>query len=215
MKLFQLFFILFGLIFVVKPQAPTSQERLTAQGRRSRFNASDFKFNLAGAVPDAVGTGGEGRRASVRELPSLEGIGISNVLFHIEPCGINLPHIHPRATELFYVVQGQFQTGFVEENGGRVLLNNLRQGETTFFPKGLVHFEQNLGCTNATFLSAFNHEDPGVLTLPNRLLDIPIQALTSSFNHDETNINQIKMRVVRNPSRGIGECRARCGLPPI
>ena len=205
---FQLLLISCGLICVVELQ--------TAQSIRSKFNATDFKFNLAGSDPNVIGLGGTGRRASIAELPSLKGVGISSVLFHIDPCGINLPHVHPRATELFYVVEGQFQTGFLEENEGRLILNNLTQGETTFFPQGLIHFEQNLGCTQATFLSAFNHEDPGVLTLPNRLFDIPIQALTSSFNTaDEATLNQIKNRLVHNPAIGIGECRARCRLPPI
>ena len=205
---FQLFLICCGLICVVELQ--------TAQSIRSKFNATDFKFNLAGSKPNVIGKGGTGRRASVSEMPSLQNVGISSVLFHIDPCGINLPHIHPRATELFYVVEGQFQTGFLEENDGRIILNNLKQGETTFFPQGLIHFEQNLGCTQATFLSAFNHEDPGVLTLPNRLFDIPMQALTSSFNTtDEASLNQIKSNLVKNPAIGIGECRARCRLPPV
>ena len=207
---FQILLISISLICVVKPQARTALDK------RRKFNAADFKFNLAGSKPNTNGTGGTGRRASITELPSLEGIGISNVLFHIEPCGINLPHIHPRATEMFYVVEGQFQTGFLEENEGRLILNDLVKGETTFFPKGLIHFEQNLGCKNAIFLSAFNHEDPGVVTLPNRLFEIPIQALTSSFNTtDADSLNQIKSKLVNNPSRGIGECRARCGLPPV
>jgi len=201
----QFLFVSSGLVCVVKLQ--------TAQQMRSKFNATDFKFNLAGSAPNVVGLAGTGRRASVSELPSLKGVGISSVLFHIEPCGINLPHVHPRATELFYVVEGQFQTGFLEENEARFILNNLTQGETTFFPQGLIHFEQNLGCTNATFLSAFNHEDPGVQTLPNRLFDIPMQALTSSFNNDETTLAQIKSKLVHNPAKGVGECRTRCGLP--
>ena len=123
-----------------------------------------------------------------------------------------MPHIHPRATELFFVVEGQFQTGFVEENGGRLILNNVSKGQLTFFPEGLIHFEQNLGCSNATFYSAFNSEDPGVLTLPNRLFEIPLQALTSSFNNTDTIINQLKSKLVSNPASGVGECRKRCGL---
>jgi hypothetical protein len=49
----------------------------TALGKRQRFSASSFAFDLAGSKPDSVGAGGEGRRASVTELPSLEGIRIS------------------------------------------------------------------------------------------------------------------------------------------
>ena len=69
-----------------------------------------------------------------------------------------------------------------------------------------------MGFTPATFLSAFNHEDPGVVTLPNRLFDIPVQALTSSFNNDPVTLEKIKKRLVSNPASGVGECRARCGI---
>jgi oxalate decarboxylase/phosphoglucose isomerase-like protein (cupin superfamily) len=202
--LFQILFVICGLVSLVRLQ--------TAQQIRSKFNATDFKFNLAGSRPNVMSDGGTGRRASIAEMPSLKGVGVSNVLFHVEPCGINLPHVHPRGTEIFYVVEGSFQTGFLEENDARLILNNLTQGETTFFPQGLIHFEQNLGCTNATFLSAFNHEDPGVLTITNRLFDIPTQALTSSFNTDEATIQNIKSKLSFNPAKGVGECRKRCGF---
>lgn len=202
--LIQLIFLIGISISLVKMQ--------TAQSTRARFNSSDFKFNLKNSIPFATGAGGTNKRASLIELPSLKGIGVSYTLTEVEPCGIVLPHVHPRATEMIYVVYGQFQTAFVEENEGRTILNNLVEGETTFFPQGLIHFEQNLGCTKAAFLAAFNSEDPGLLTLPNRLFTIPIQALTSSFNNTEEVINTLKEKFVRSPAAGVGECRARCGL---
>jgi mannose-6-phosphate isomerase-like protein (cupin superfamily) len=35
------------------------------------------------------------------------------VIFHIDPCGINLPHVHQRATELFFIVEGTFKATFI------------------------------------------------------------------------------------------------------
>ena len=141
--LFNFLLLLFAFINKVKLD--------TAMQRRQKFAASDFKFNLLG-TPNRVGTGGNSKSAFVSDFPALAGNGISSVIFHVEPCGINLPHVHPRATEMFYVIEGSFQTGFLEENGGRLILNNLNQGETTIFPQGLLHFEQNLGCKNGTFI---------------------------------------------------------------
>jgi oxalate decarboxylase/phosphoglucose isomerase-like protein (cupin superfamily) len=126
----------------------------SALKRRQQFNAKDFVYNLFGSQPNVVGQGGTGRRADINDLPSLQGLGVSSVFFKIDPCAINLPHVHPRGTELFHVISGQFQTGFLEENSGRMILNNLTQGMVTIFPQGLIHFEQNLGCTPASFLSA-------------------------------------------------------------
>ena len=202
--LFNYLLLLFAFINKVKLD--------TAMQRRQKFAASDFKFNLLGK-PNIVGAGGNSKTAFVSDFPALEGNGISSVLFHIEPCGINLHNFHPRATELLYVIQGKLQTGFLEENGGRFISNNLNQGETTIFPQGLIHYVQNMGCKNATFISAFNNEDPGVLTVLNRLFDIPLEALQSSFQiSDQTLLQNIKNKLPPNPAAGVGECKARCGL---
>lgn len=184
----------------------------SALEERQKYKAKEFVFDLYKSVPKVVGRAGTGRPLSVAELPPLEDLGVSSILFRIEPCGINLPHVHPRATELFHVLEGSFQTAFIEENNGRVLLNNLTKGQVTVFPQGLIHFEQNLGCEEAVFLSAFSHEDPGVLTLSNRLFDLPIQALTSTFNQNGDVINAIKSNLGVNPAKGRGECLKRCGI---
>jgi hypothetical protein len=78
----------------------------------------------------------------------------------------------------------------------------------------LIHFEQNLGCEEAVFLSAFSHEDPGVLTISNRLFDrdMPIQALTSTFNQNNDVINALRSNLGVNPAKGRGECLRRCGI---
>lgn len=35
----------------------------------------------------------------------------------------------------------------------------------TVFPQGVIHFEINLGCEQAIFVTAFNNQDPLVLVL--------------------------------------------------
>lgn len=189
-----------------------SSQQLTAQSKRSRFTASDFVFDLFKSTPNAVGEGGTGRRVNVQDLPVLDGLGVSSVIFHQLPCSINLPHVHPRGTELFHVLEGEFLTGFLEENTGRYIETNLTVGQVTVFPQGLIHFEQNLGCKNATFLSAFSSEDPGVLTITTRLFNINQQALTSSFNQNDKKINSIRSDLVENPAMGLGECLRRCNI---
>ena len=137
---------------------------------------------------------------------------MSSVIFTFEPCTINPPHIHPRATELLHVLQGSFTTSFLEENTGRVIQNELKKGQVTIFPQGLVHYEQNLGYKRAVFLSAFSSEDPGVLTLSTRLFDFNQQSLTSTFNQTDALINLLRSSVRSNPAVGRGECLSRCVL---
>jgi oxalate decarboxylase/phosphoglucose isomerase-like protein (cupin superfamily) len=82
---------------------------------------------------------------------------------------MNTPHTHPRATEFLYVVNGTgLSVGFIEENGARFVSNTVLPGEGTLFPKGSIHFQQNLGCDPLTFVAALNNVDPGVLSAAQR-----------------------------------------------
>ena len=100
-------------------------------------------------------------------FPALIGHGVAMAVAFINPCGINLPHTHPRATEIIYVVSGTFEVGFFQENGARFISNTVTAGEGTIFPQGSIHFQQNLNCTSALFVAAFNSADPGVQTVAN------------------------------------------------
>ena len=60
--------------------------------------------------------------------------------------GANSPHTHPRATEIQIVVQGgPVYTEFIMENGASPVKNIVPIGSATIFPKGSIHFQQNLG----------------------------------------------------------------------
>ena len=37
----------------------------------------------------------------------------------------------------------------------------MTSGQVAVFPLGYIHYEQNLACTPASFISALNSEDPG------------------------------------------------------
>lgn len=67
-----------------------------------------------------------------------------------------------------YIIKSETATSvrhaFVEENGGRLIMNDIGKGQVALVPAGLVHFLQNMGCSPATFLAAFSSEDPGVVT---------------------------------------------------
>lgn len=55
---------------------------------------------------------------------------------------------------------------FAEENSNRANkshVNDLITGQVAVFPQGYIHYEQNLSCNKtAIFISALNHEDPGL-----------------------------------------------------
>lgn len=64
------------------------------------FDAEDFTFNLGGPEPDNLVDGFQLRSVNLNQLVALGGHGISMTLVNLDACAINLPHVHPRATEV-------------------------------------------------------------------------------------------------------------------
>lgn len=97
---------------------------------RSQFRPSDFVFNLDDSRDLSPGRGGSLRLADIDSMAALSGVGVAAAVLEIEPCGINLPHSHPRASELLYVLEGDFlRVAFTEENGGRTIINDIKRGD--------------------------------------------------------------------------------------
>ena len=180
---------------------PTSQQFL------SQFNSSDFVYDLRGAKNTGKGLSGTKRFVTRRDMPALTGEGLAMGLVTIEPCGINLPNHHPRGSELFYVVEGSFlRSGLLEENGGRSLVSDVSAGQVVFYPQGLVHYQQNLGCETAVLLTTFSSDDPGFVEESVRLGELPVEALASTFNRSESFIGLL----VQDLPEGIASGRASC-----
>ncbi|MCO5572395.1 hypothetical protein L7F22_026149 [Adiantum nelumboides] len=102
--------------------------------------------------------------------------------FRMRPCGVNLPHTHPRASKMLTLVNGgALQVDFVDTEGVRHI-DILYPGDITIFPRDLLHFELNVGKQTALYISALNSQNTGVLTAAGALLNIPLRALARSFN---------------------------------
>ena len=69
----------------------------------SKYKTRDFMFDLDNS--NSLVRNGDNviRRATVAQMPSLAYMGISFATIVFAPCGINIPHIHPRASEFIYV----------------------------------------------------------------------------------------------------------------
>ena len=186
------------------------QTRLTL---RKKFTAANFTYDLAGSPP-IVGGGGQVNQVTLDQMPALSGEGLTYFLFNLKPCGVILPHVHPRAAELIYAINAvSLQVGFTEENSGRTLVNNITTGMTALIPQGLMHFAQNIGCQNATFISALNSEDPGVSAVRN-VLNFPTDAMAGAFNQTVDQIQQLAAAVLKlaSPAQGIENCLKACGI---
>ncbi|PKI49328.1 hypothetical protein CRG98_030256 [Punica granatum] len=79
--------------------------------------------------------------------------------------GINPPHFHPRATEIAFLVKGSIYSGFVDSSN-RVFAKVIQAGEVTVYPRGLVHFQMNVGDKPAMIFGSFNSQNPGIQKIP-------------------------------------------------
>ncbi|KAA8540899.1 hypothetical protein F0562_024963 [Nyssa sinensis] len=134
---------------------------------------------------------------SVLTFPGLNTLGISINRVDFAPGGLNPPHVHPRSTESGVVIEGKLLVGFVST--GNVFYSKIiTAGEMFVIPKGLVHFQLNVGEGKALAFTAFNSQLPGVEVLPITLFastpSIPNDVLTKAFQVGDDVINSIKSK---------------------
>jgi hypothetical protein len=176
-------------------------------------STSNSTSNITIPVRLQRGSGGSISAMNIENMPALLGQGMGITCIFLEPCAINLPHTHPRATEGLFVIEGEdILMGFVLENGGKVFNNVLRVGMATFFPRGSIHFEINRSCKRAILLPVFNSEDPGVQTTLTNLLFNEDDVLSVTTRLSKIELNILKNNVEASPTKGTTECLKKCGL---
>ncbi|PKI44316.1 hypothetical protein CRG98_035298 [Punica granatum] len=99
---------------------------------------------------------------------------MSFVRADLEPGGINPPHFHPRATEIVFVLEGKVYSGFVDTQN-RVFSRVIEKGEVMVFPRGLLHFQMNVGYERATILGSFDSQNPGLQRIANAVFGSGIE----------------------------------------
>jgi hypothetical protein len=177
-----------------------------------------FDFNPAANPGTKPGMGGQVDLANRANFPILSGLGLSAATLFFNPCGLNTPHIHPRASEFFTVATpGRIETGFVLENGLITEFNTtLTQFQGTVFPQGSIHFQQNLECTPQVGISGLNSEDPGASSIAQNFfaLDPAVIDATLGFPKqiDASNFAQFKKSIPMPFVQGIESCFQRCNI---
>lgn len=110
--------------------------------------------------------------------------------------GVNVPHYHPRATEVAFVLEGKIYSGFVDSKN-RVFARVLEKGEVMVFPRGLLHFQMNVGDSRATILGSFNSQNPGSVKIPSALFgsDIKEEVLEKGFGLNAKELAKLRKKV--------------------
>ncbi|KAH7856376.1 hypothetical protein Vadar_000705 [Vaccinium darrowii] len=94
-------------------------------------------------------------------LPGVNTQGLTMARVDLAANGIVPPHSHPRASEVTICLQGSILVGFINTSNF-LYTQNLRQGDSFVFPKGLVHFLYNMDPVSpALAVSGLNSQNPG------------------------------------------------------
>ncbi|XP_010689305.2 germin-like protein [Beta vulgaris subsp. vulgaris] len=155
-----------------------------------RANPNDFFFeglDVPGDTDNKLGF--VATQVTAANLPGLNTLGISIARLDFAPYGLNPPHTHPRATEIFTVLEGAFYVGFVTSNlanaKNKLFAKLLNKGDVFVFPQGLIHFQLNVGHTPGFALAALSSQNPGVITIANAVFGsqppISVDVLTKAF----------------------------------
>ncbi|WRX12189.1 Cupin 1 - like 6 [Theobroma cacao] len=140
----------------------------------SVVTVEDFVFSGIKLPGKFSETGLAAKPVNVNVFPGLNTLGMSFVRADFEVGGINVPHFHPRATEIAFVLQGRVYSGFVDTEN-RIYAKVIEKGEVMVFPRGLLHFQMNVGDTPATILGSFDSQNPGLLRIPNAVFGTGIE----------------------------------------
>jgi|UniRef100_A0A2N9G678 quercetin dioxygenase-like cupin family protein len=162
----------------------------------SKVNLNDFFFDgLTKEGNTANIFGSSITPANVLSFPGLNTLGIAINRVDYAKGGINPLHSHPRATESGVIIKGKVLVGFVTTQN--VYYSKvLGPGEVFVIPKGLVHFQKNVGKGKALAFTVFNGQLPGVVLLPTNLFasKIPNDVLTQTFQVNDAVVNGIKSK---------------------
>lgn len=161
--------------------------------------------------------------ATRKSFPALVGSGASMAVGTFGPCGFSLPHMHPRATELFAITAGKVHTEMIVENGVRVgnatsgrrlIETDVSANQMTVFYQGAVHSQFNMGCENATFVAGFGSEDPGAAVVDEEVLALAEGTFLAPFGtavegHD---VDSFKGKISASITEGVEKCLKVCGI---
>ena len=138
-------------------------------------------------------------QVNVAQIAGLNTLGVSLARIDFAPYGQNPPHTHPRASEILFVQEGTLLVGFVTSNPDNKLFTKvLNKGDVFVFPIGLIHFQFNIGKTNAVAFSGLSSQNPGVITIAKAVFgsDPPINPdfLARAFQLDQNVVKSLQAK---------------------
>ncbi|KAF2478128.1 RmlC-like cupin [Lindgomyces ingoldianus] len=214
---------LFKDLFTAPTAIKRFQRLLTTAGEKL-LSPEELKklivFDFNGATPAPGAKGGAAKAANIETFPILTDLGISTTMGFLDACGINTPHIHPRATEFLTVVEGQIDFGYILENGlvkapnSAEVSGHLDKFQGTVFPMGSIHYQINPDCKPATFVATLNSEDPGTSQVAQNFFGLNANVVNATLGFPSSlagkDIASFRNTIPANLAKDIENCLKKC-----
>ncbi|KAJ3678034.1 hypothetical protein LUZ60_001837 [Juncus effusus] len=170
----------------------------------SDVKPEDFFFQgLDKAGNTSTKLGSSVNLVNVQKLAGLNTLGISIARLDFAPYGgLNPPHTHPRATEILTVLEGTLYVGFVTSDPNKLFAKVLNKGDVYVFPKGLIHFQFNIGHVPAVAIAGLSSQNPGLITIANAVFgsnpSISDDVLAKAFQLDKKTVDWLQAQFWMN-----------------
>jgi oxalate decarboxylase len=139
-----------------------------------------WKFDLLGSTPVVDVAGGTIREANSNAFPALQGNNLAVYLLDMETGAIRIPHWHPNAAEVDYVLSGECEVTIVSPSDEHVKVR-LKAGEITVIPQGWFHYIATVGDAPVSMLVIFSNDQPNDIGLSRGCQGIPDAVLGLTF----------------------------------
>ncbi|XP_048568049.1 germin-like protein 1-2 [Triticum urartu] len=165
----------------------------------STVEDDDFFSDAMVAAPrtDTNPFGVNSTRATVSVFPGLNTLGLSITRTDLAVGGLNPPHSHPRGSELVLVLKGEVMVGFTSATN-RLFTKVVKENELYVVPRGLQHYQLNVGTGDAVFMAMFDAQSPGLVTPTLALFAtepaMPMEVLTKTFLMGEDDVTAMKSK---------------------
>uniref|UniRef100_A0A803L2T2 Germin-like protein n=1 Tax=Chenopodium quinoa TaxID=63459 RepID=A0A803L2T2_CHEQI len=152
-----------------KPLAEVTPEDFIFSGIKHPGNFSEIGFAGISVTP--------------LNFPSLNTLGMSFARADLNVGGVNVPHLHPRGLET-----RRLRTW--------IFAKVIEAGEVMVYPRGLVHFQMNVGKSPAKIIGSFNSQNPGIIKIPNVLFGAGVndELLEKAFGMTLDQISTIRKK---------------------
>ncbi|GLJ05226.1 hypothetical protein SUGI_0014230 [Cryptomeria japonica] len=133
---------------------------------------------------------------SPQALPGINTMGIALARVDVEKGGQVPAHTHPRADEYVCIMEGTFNGGFVDSNNN-YYSQTVKAGDVFVFPRGTIHFLQNIHDGHGYMLAGFNSQNPGLAVTPLQTFasNPAVPPLAQAFQISEKDVRKIRKKL--------------------